>query len=146
VNAWDSDGELAGRPLLTWPDIEELQGGGITFGAHTRHHAALTELPEDRVRDEVAGSRADLAEQLGRTVELFAYPHGKHDARVQASVEEAGYLCACCSYAGLNDPSVPQFALRRSEVRGTDSLLGFALLPWLGRARLLPHGLNVRRG
>ncbi len=146
VNGWDNAGELAGRTLLSWSDIEKLQEGGITLGAHTRHHPALTEIPEDQLQEEVAGSRSDLIRQLGCQVELFAYPHGKHDARVQASVADAGYLCACCSYAGLNDPTVPQFALRRSEVRGTDTLLGFALLPWLGRARLRPRDPNARRG
>jgi peptidoglycan/xylan/chitin deacetylase (PgdA/CDA1 family) len=145
VNGWDTAGELAGRPLLSWPDIEALQEGGITVGAHTRHHPALTEIPDDQLEGEVAGSRADLTRQLGRSVELFAYPHGRHDARVQTAVAGAGYLCACCSYAGLNDPSVPQFALRRSEIRGTDSLLGFALLPWLGRARWRPRDSNARR-
>jgi peptidoglycan/xylan/chitin deacetylase (PgdA/CDA1 family) len=139
TNAWDKDGELVGRQLLSWAEIRALQEDGLSFGAHSQHHVPLTEVPSATVCAEVAGSRADLERELGRPVTTFAYPHGKHDTRTQEAVAEAGFLGACCSVAGLNDPAVSQFALRRSEVRGTDSLLGFALLPWLGRTRLLPH-------
>jgi peptidoglycan/xylan/chitin deacetylase (PgdA/CDA1 family) len=145
TNQWDRDGELVGRPLLTWSDIQTLRAAGVSFGAHTRNHVPLTEVSPVEVTCEVAGSRADLEQALGSPACLFAYPHGRHDAGTQAAVAAAGFLGACCSYAGLNDPVVAQFALRRSEIRGTDSLLGFALLPWLGRARLLPRRLSWRR-
>jgi hypothetical protein len=31
-----------------------------------------------------------------------------------------------CSRSGFNDPAAPDYALRRVEVRGTDSLTAFA--------------------
>ncbi len=70
---------------------------------------------------------------------MLAYPHGRENAAVRTAVARAGYLAACGSTAGLNDPAVSPYALRRSEIRGSDSMIGFALLPWLGRARLLPR-------
>jgi len=132
VNRWDSDGELAGRPLLSWSDVRALLHGGVRFGAHTQSHVALTAVSPDRMKDEVEGSRAELERALGVPIFTFAYPHGELDAAVQAGVEDAGFLGACSCHTGVNDPIVPSHALRRVEVRGAGSFIRFALALWLG--------------
>lgn len=48
-------------------------------------------------------------------------------------VERAGFEGAYCNRPGINDPAAPGYTLGRVEVRGTDSLLGFALALWRGR-------------
>ena len=140
TNKWDSEGALAGRPLLSRSDIQEMVDGGICFGSHTRSHVALTAVSGIRVRDEVEGSRADLEQEFNRSIFAFAYPHGKYDAAVQAAVERAGFVAACSSNTGVNDPVVPNHALRRIEIRGTDSFLHLALALWLG----IPPGSHGR--
>lgn len=137
ANGWDSVGELAGRPLLSWEDVASLRQGGFTFGAHTRSHVALTAVPLDAREEEIAGSRMELERRLGRPGEVFAYPYGRFDSVSQALVERAGFLGACCSRSGMNDPQIPDYALRRIEVRGDDSLARFALALLLGTARSL---------
>ena len=126
-NSWDRRGELAGRWMLSWPDVRSLLSAGMTIGAHTRTHPVLPELPPEEQRWEVAGARQDLEYELGRPILTFAYPYGRLDGTTTATVAEGGYAGACCSRSGVNDPSVPPFLLRRVEVRGTDSLLRFAL-------------------
>jgi peptidoglycan/xylan/chitin deacetylase (PgdA/CDA1 family) len=126
TNAWDADGELAGRPLFGVDEAREMQEAGMELGAHTRHHAPLSELPEGELDDEIAGCRADLAQVLGRDVPSFAYPYGKMSPAARAAVERAGFLGAVCSRSGFNDPAAPDYALRRVEVSGTDSLAEFA--------------------
>ena len=132
TNRWDSDGELAGRSLLSYSDIRDMLHGGVRFGAHTRSHVPLTTVTASRVTDEVEGSRADLEHELGLPILAFAYPHGEYNPAIQAIVERAGFLGACSCHTGVNDPMVASHALRRIEVRGTDSLIQFALALWLG--------------
>ena len=137
TNQWDCEGELAGRPLLSWSDIKDMLREDIHFGAHTRNHLSLTGIPASRTRDEIEGSRADLEQELGLPVLVFAYPYGKNDLTSQAVVEHAGFLGACSFSSGRNDPATPLYALRRTEIRGTDSLLRFVVALWLGQARFL---------
>jgi peptidoglycan/xylan/chitin deacetylase (PgdA/CDA1 family) len=127
VNAWDRDGALVGRALLSWPDIRALLALGMQVGGHTRHHPRLTEIEPELARAEVAGSRHDLEQRLGQSIASFAYPHGRYDPATIEAVVDAGFTGACCSDGGPNDPAVPIFQLRRLEVRGSDSLLQFML-------------------
>jgi len=132
ANRWDKQGLLRGRPLMAWTQIQEMAQGSMTFGAHTQTHPMLTTVTADRAYAEIDGSRTDLAQALDRSIQLFSYPHGQYDATACSIVEQAGYSCACTTRAGLNSPSTPKFELRRTEVRGTDSLLRFVLALWLG--------------
>jgi peptidoglycan/xylan/chitin deacetylase (PgdA/CDA1 family)/GT2 family glycosyltransferase len=132
VNRWDSSGKLAGRPLLSWTAVREMLEGGVRFGAHTQSHVPLTAVNLSRAKKEIEGSRADLERGLGRPIVTFAYPHGEINPAVQAIVESAGFVGACSCHTGVNDPVVPNHALRRIEVRGTDSFIHFALALWLG--------------
>ncbi|HEX6105910.1 MAG TPA: polysaccharide deacetylase family protein [Gemmatimonadales bacterium] len=137
-NSWDSAGELAGRPMLSWDQARSLLASEMEIGAHTRSHPALPELPENALGEEVGGSRRDLEAGLGREVRTFAYPFGRVSGPVTAAVAAAGYEAACCSRSGVNDPAVPALLLRRLEVRGTDSLARFALgvhRGWVARRR-----------
>ena len=125
-NAWDRDGELAGRAMLGPDQAREMLAGGMELGGHTRHHPPLSEIEPERLDGEIAGCRADLTETVGEPVSSFAYPYGKTSPAALDAVERAGFLGAVCSRSGFNDPVVPDYALRRIEVRGTDSLADFA--------------------
>ena len=132
-NTWDDAGELAGRPLMTWKQVAELERLGMEVGAHSRRHPALAGRPAGVLDDEVAGSRGDMARALEHEVRTFAYPYGSVDDAAALAVARAGFDGAYCSRSGINDPAAPAYALRRVEVRGTDSLLAFAVAVWRGR-------------
>ncbi|MFN8473416.1 MAG: polysaccharide deacetylase family protein [Anaerolineae bacterium] len=144
-NNWDPDGTLAGRPLLSLPNLQAMQRGGIEIGAHTRTHPALTTLGPERLRDEVEGSRADLERGLGVPVATFSYPHGRYNAAVAAAVARAGYLAGFTVEEGVNTLDTDRYALRRIEVFGTDTLPTFALKLWRGRSRLFYQRRPRRR-
>lgn len=131
-NSWDRAGELAGRPVLSGPDLVEMGAGGIDYGAHTQTHPRLTAVPAERLREEVVGGRRDLERVLGRAVTTFAYPYGDHNSYSEAIVAAAGFAGACGTEPGANASATPLYVARRTEVRGTDSLLRFALTLWLG--------------
>jgi peptidoglycan/xylan/chitin deacetylase (PgdA/CDA1 family) len=126
ANDWDREGELAGRPMLKPHQARDMEAAGMELGGHTRHHPPLSEIDPGRLDGEIGGGRDDLREALGGPVFSFAYPYGKTSPAALDAVERAGFLGAVCSRSGLNDPVVPAYALRRIEIRGTDSLADFA--------------------
>jgi len=95
-------------------------------------------------------SRVALEDELGETVEYFAYPYGRYNQEIQRMVEEAGYSLACSTRSGFNNVDADKYALRRIEVQGGDSVwklkqklnfgvndvgVGFLLRYYLGRAK-----------
>jgi peptidoglycan/xylan/chitin deacetylase (PgdA/CDA1 family) len=137
---WVSDEALRGRPLLSGRQLAEMANCGIEIGAHTRTHPSLPTLPAEHQESELRGSRAALEQQLGQAVLTFAYPFGDYDAAVAARVGVAGFIGACCSRSGVNDPSTPPFELRRAEVRGTESFFAYAVMLWRGYRASRPKG------
>jgi peptidoglycan/xylan/chitin deacetylase (PgdA/CDA1 family)/GT2 family glycosyltransferase len=129
--AWSGDGQLAGRELLGPEQAGAFLANG-SVGAHTRTHVDLLSIGLEQARAEIAGSKQELEAALGVPVTLFAYPYGSYDERIRRLVREAGFEAACTITPGPNWPATDPFELRRVEVRGTDSLLRFALTVWLG--------------
>ncbi len=135
-NNWDQGMAPAGRPLLSDMAMREMQGPTVSYGAHTRSHPVLTSLPDSTAREEIVGARQDLEALIGHPPLTFAYPYGKTNDAVQSLVRAAGYEGAVGVRAGLNGPGTPQFALHRTEIRGTDSFWRFLLALWTGRTEL----------
>jgi len=131
---WDRAGEAAGRALLTPVDAGDLNGR-LGFGAHSRTHPSLPTLEPTELEREVSGCRAELEAALGASVTVFSYPYGETSPEVEQAVARAGYVAACGIEPGRNRPSCDPYALKRLEVRGTDSLLRFAMTLWLGKTR-----------
>lgn len=146
ANRWDPSGPLAGRPLISWDDARQLHRDGLELGAHTQTHPLLPDLPPERVEAEVAGSRGDLELELGEQAEAFAYPYGRWDERTAQTVASAGFVCALTARTGRNCAGTPPHALRRIEVRGDDSLLGFVVAVTFGDSRIFEQILRRVRG
>jgi peptidoglycan/xylan/chitin deacetylase (PgdA/CDA1 family) len=95
--AWSGIDHWIGSPQehelapLTWSQLGSLAEAGWEIGSHTRTHPHLPMVGTGRVVDEVAHSRRECEERLGRRCRSIAYPYGEWDARVVRAVEEAGY-------------------------------------------------------
>jgi len=87
---------------MSWDQVRELHAAGHEIGSHSLTHPLLTELPDERLNEEVEGSRRVLSEVLGAAVPSFCYPNGSYDARVLGAVRAAGYECAVTTQWGLN--------------------------------------------
>jgi peptidoglycan/xylan/chitin deacetylase (PgdA/CDA1 family) len=117
---------------LGWADIAALAADGLAVAPHSRTHPVLTRLDPDQLRDEIAGSAADLARALGRpALPAFCYPTGRYSDEVVRAVAEAGFEVAFTTDRGSNEPGRTDWLrLRRINVGQRTSL---ALL----RAQLL---------
>jgi peptidoglycan/xylan/chitin deacetylase (PgdA/CDA1 family) len=153
-NEWMArDGHPEHR-MLTTRQLRELDDAGWTIGSHTVDHVRLAGLESRRLQAEVTRSKLQLEDVLGKAVTHFAYPYGSHDEAAKAAVQAAGYQSACATLPGFNFTGADLFALHRTEVKGTDSLLQFRLKlkigthdmpPW-SVARAGVRGLLARAG
>jgi peptidoglycan/xylan/chitin deacetylase (PgdA/CDA1 family) len=91
--------------LMTWDQLRQLQAAGMTIGSHTRTHPILPDY-HAALHNEVVMSRVDIAKNLGRSPDFFAYPFGAWDAQSAAMARKAGYRAARAYRGGpWNSPS-----------------------------------------
>lgn len=95
-NDWEGNpSNLPRGELLSWVEIRELDGLGIEFGSHSRTHADLTRISQEKLQDEVHVSKMCIEDALGRPSTTFAYPYGRSNQSVRAKVSE--YFDAGCT-------------------------------------------------
>ena len=108
---------------MNWKDLEFLLESGHTIGAHTAHHARLSETPDSELEAEIVQS-ADLLEmKLGICVEHFAYSFGDLASFSPAALATARQRFPFI-YTGLrgnNAVDVFPWAIRRDAINPDDS-------------------------
>ncbi len=75
-------------------ELLELDSQGFEIGAHGVSHPNLPACRDDELVVEVEGSKQHLEDELGKKVSMFAYPRGRHNGKVIASLIQAGYTGA----------------------------------------------------
>lgn len=138
--------ELLGRPTYAvWSDVLAAQKNGMEIVSHTENHLDLTDpiYSAEDLNREISGSKEVLEKKLGQPVEFFVYPYGKHNAKVEELIAQAGYKAAFTTEFGeyMSQDSL----LRTPRVRvhggaeGLDKLKRIFSPGWhSGSARLSP--------
>jgi peptidoglycan/xylan/chitin deacetylase (PgdA/CDA1 family) len=124
-------------PVLSWPQLRELAGEGVTVAPHTRTHARLDRVTRERADAEIAGSRADVERELGHCPAAFAFPAGGHDDQAGALLREHGFALGFTTRRGPNDlRRADWLRLNRTNVgrRSTVRVLRAQLRPLAARA------------
>lgn len=115
--------------MLNWDQVREMARGGITFGAHTVTHPILTRLGLADAEAEIVDSKRKIEAEVGRPVDLFAYPVGRRSdyaPEVIRIVTEAGFRAALTTTSGANARGDDLLLLRRVKPLG-DDVPSFAL-------------------
>jgi len=119
--------DTAARPshrTLTADELAVLTAGGLVeAGAHSVSHSRLADLDAESQRTEVAGSRARLAEILGRPPAAFSYPFGgpaDYSEDTVRLVRDAGFTHACVNAPGLAGRGTDPFRIPRVYVKDCD--------------------------
>ncbi len=126
-NLWDAERLGVRKPMMTVGQLHAWRAGGMEVGAHTRNHPRLTECSDARLRDEVAGGKAELEDLLGIAVPQFCYPFGDADARVAKAARDAGYVASPTVRRGRARRGMDLFMLPRVAIDHADSLAHFAI-------------------
>ena len=132
--------ELGGAQLesavLGWDGLRALAADGVALAPHSRTHARLDRVADDRARDELTGSRADLVRETGRCPPAFAFPGGGHDERSLRLLAREGFEIGFTTRRGGNDiHEADWLRLRRTNVgrRASLPLLRAQLVAWPAR-------------
>jgi peptidoglycan/xylan/chitin deacetylase (PgdA/CDA1 family) len=142
-----------GRESLTWSEVRELRGQGVSFGSHTMSHPKLYGLPWKEVRHELLNSRLRLEDELQTTASCFAYPYAfpQEDrifvARFRQELIDQGYRTAVTTAIGLAQRGSDPLCLKRLPVNeGDDEEFFSAKLAgaydWLYGAQYLSRRIN----
>lgn len=113
--------------IMTWAEAREMSRGGITFGSHTHTHAILEGLDDATMSRELAVSRAAIANELQREIDLFCYPNARYAGTEGPALARCGY-----KYGFIIDGRqvrrpidpyyVPRFLMSERIVRNRDFL------------------------
>lgn len=108
------------NPTVDWGEIRELEQYGVRVESHGISHKPLAELEIDEAAREIAISKLQLEERLGRPVRAFSYVKGSEadykPVQHPMLVRQAGYDLAFTAVSGGNGPDSDPLQLRRYNV------------------------------
>ena len=109
---------------MTWNDLNYLLESGHSIGAHTAHHARLSQLPNKDLVAEILLSADTLEEKLGTKISHFAYTFGDLASFSPAAlaIARTRFKFIYTGLRGINASGVAPWAIRRDAVAATDSL------------------------
>jgi peptidoglycan/xylan/chitin deacetylase (PgdA/CDA1 family) len=109
---------------ITWEQLREMKAAGFEIGSHTKSHSDLTKQREgesyneyqERIKDELLGSKRLLDEKLGQNTIYLAFPYGRYNERVLAVSEQAGYKLGFSVRRGGNPFFADPLKLKRDQI------------------------------
>lgn len=126
-NAWDLAAGERREPLMDRAALVEAAAAGCEVGSHGRTHRDLSRLEGAELDREVAGSKRDLEDLLGRSVHTLAWPYGRTSPAARRAAKRAGYAAAAAIHRHPGAVAGDPWALPRQPLRPGEG--GFEL--WL---------------
>lgn len=138
-----SEADAADGLIMTWDHVRALARAGMDVESHGRSHRVLHTLDASALESELAGSRRDLEEQLGRPVRAIAYPVGHRingRQHLREALASAGYQVGMSNKTGVNrwlPPSLRGLApIDRFDVRRLATARGISDAMYLTQVAL----------
>jgi peptidoglycan/xylan/chitin deacetylase (PgdA/CDA1 family) len=91
VNRWIGGPHEHELSPMSWSELGVLVQAGWEIGSHTRSHAHLGSLDDERLSEELATSRRTCEQLLGIDCTSIAYPYGEVNRRVMNAARRSGY-------------------------------------------------------
>ncbi len=82
------------KVFLSKFEILKLINDNWEIGCHTATLSNMNQQNDSQIHTEIIESRKNLEKQLPISIKYFAYPKGKYNPKVLASVKDAGYKVA----------------------------------------------------
>jgi hypothetical protein len=82
-NRWPGqDPNVPAFGVMSWDSVRRLADWGWMIESHSVHHPDLRRLDDRALDAEMAESKFEITQRIGRAPEVFAYPYGWFDRRV----------------------------------------------------------------
>ncbi len=108
-----------GDRYLLWSQISELAGSGLVLiGDHTLNHPWLSKLDKSQETNQIVAAKNILAQNTGKTVNLFAYPYGNGNDNAKSVLKENGFLGAVTTIPGTTQCVGLPYDLQRIRIGG----------------------------
>ncbi len=91
--------------ICGWEDLRELERRGVSIQSHGASHRLFSKLNLAEQEEEMLQSKTVLESNLGKPVEVFAFPYGDNGGdqeKVVKALKRAGYRAACLYGGGPN--------------------------------------------
>ncbi len=127
-NQWDADNKDNPEKrlsLMTADQVKEMEAYGVEFGAHTKNHPFLSQLPIEEAREQIVQSKDKLEETYGHPFISFAYPYGDLNDAVKEEVRKAGFTFGVSTDSGEISVDSDLFQIRRIAIFPRNSMLTF---------------------
>lgn len=98
--------------FLSWNQLREMSGAGMTIGSHTLSHPLLRSSSPIDLRKEIFESKKTIEFELNKPVLNFAQPFGYSSPEIESLVKEAGYLTARGTHKGVYHSSSDLYNLQ----------------------------------
>jgi peptidoglycan/xylan/chitin deacetylase (PgdA/CDA1 family) len=82
---------------LTWEQILEMHGAGMSFQSHSHQHVDLSHLPLATLHGQLGHSKQLIEDRLGAPVEFLSVPYGLVNKQVFEVALEEGFRAVCTS-------------------------------------------------
>ena len=129
---------------LGWAELRELAESGISIQSHGQTHRLLNELAPEEVEFELAASKREIEDRLGRPVTLFAPPGGRLAPGLAQLARRLGYQAMCASRVGVWNPSRERWDIPRLAVLASTSDARFTRWVQQDRGELLRQRARYR--
>lgn len=118
--------ELQSSVLLDWNDIHNAIDAGYEIGSHGLYHPNYFHLSTEGLKQEIAGSKRIIEENIKIPVVSFAYPYNIYNGQISGIVKEADYKYAARNGTNCkNDFKTDCFQLCRRSINSKNSVKEF---------------------
>jgi peptidoglycan/xylan/chitin deacetylase (PgdA/CDA1 family) len=121
--------------FLNWNEVVEMLGRGAEFGSHALTHSRLTDMNEEKLRNEIEDPKKIIEDRTGKRVDFFCYPYGDFNERIIGAVLKAGYAGAVVT-PGKKDIELTRYTVHRTGIYGHNGLLIFRVKIWRGNKKI----------
>ena len=88
------------KGMMTWAQIKELAGQGVTIGDHSVTHGHLATVNSSVLEKEIMTAKARIYQETGQQAVLFAYPFGEYSLSFRNLLAKLGFLGAFTQITG----------------------------------------------
>lgn len=118
--------ELQSSVLLDWDEIHGAINAEHEIGSHGLYHPKYSRLSKEELKQEIAGSKKIIEENIKTPVVSFSYPYNIYNKQIVGIVKESGYKYAARNGKHCrNDFKIDRFQLCRNSINSTNSIKEF---------------------